>query len=188
MQLIILDADKQKSVRAYCDHDVISQIPIYCKMLSAAHKLEGSYDKDNMVTPDYYYHPIVWWIRESSFNYKYLADVTYLLAQEFENRYKQQHYLLGKIEYLLVVTPSCENENEYDYPYTPKDRKQNEDCLFSLETVIEKCRAEYINERSRYAMWRYTNMPDWYPPHLIENVIIEKDSMFINYLKEQNSK
>ena len=172
MNIFVLDNDAATSARMMCDKHVIKMIVESCQLLSTAHHvLDGeellvvsnkrkykSYicTKKNICKATMINHPCTIWVRQTRANYLWLWRHAYALCKEYTRRYGKVH----KMESMLM-------DELYDPPInitkaklTPFAQAMPEQ--YQHENAVVAYRSYYINEKSRFAAWNYSEEPEWW--------------------------
>lgn len=152
MNIFILSEDPIEAASMMCDRHVIKMILESGQMLCAAHPVEIAPWKRT-----HYNHPCTIWARSSKENYKWLAAHGLSLCEQYTKRYNKRH----KSEDVLLWCAENIPKNLPDIPMTPfaiaiKDKQ------YHTGDPVSSYRAYYIGEKSRFAKWRYSPVPDWW--------------------------
>ena len=102
-------------------------------------------------------HPCAIWCRQTDDNYSWLANLAESLLKEYTRRYKKQHAYTYLIEDLVDYLP----DNIPEDAFTEPPQCMPDYCKIPGNTV-QAYRNYYINEKSNFAVWKYTQTPDWY--------------------------
>ena len=172
MNIFVLDNDAVESARMMCDKHVIKMILESCQLLSTAHHvLDGeellintgkrkykSYvcTRKNICKATMINHPCTIWARASRANYIWLWRHAYALCKEYTQRYGKVHAM----EQMLI-------DELYDPPVSiPKLKMtpfaQAMPDQYRGENAVVAYRKYYINEKSRFATWKFSETPEWY--------------------------
>lgn len=172
MNIFVLDNDAATSARMMCDKHVIKMIVESCQLLSTAHHvLDGeellvvsnkrkykSYicTKKNICKATMINHPCTIWARQTRANYLWLWRHAYALCKEYTHRYGKVH----KMESMLM-------DELYDPPVNITKAKltafaQAMPEQYQHENAVVAYRSYYINEKSRFAAWNYSEEPEWW--------------------------
>lgn len=172
MNIFVLDNDAATSARMMCDKHVIKMILESCQLLSTAHHvLDGeeltvvsqkrkykSYicTKKNICKATMINHPCTIWTRQTRANYLWLWRHAYALCKEYTRRYGKVH----KMESMLM-------DELYDPPVNIAKAKlttfaQAMPEQYQHENAVVAYRSYYINEKSRFAAWNYSEEPEWW--------------------------
>ena len=153
MNIFVLDDDPAEAARMMCDRHVLKMILESGQMLCAAHPPEVAPWKRT-----HYNHPCTVWTRTSSENYLWLAAHGLALCGEYTRRYRKRH----KSEDVLLWCAENVPASVPRGPLTPfavaiKDPK------YHRTSAVDSYRAYYIGEKSRFARWRHSEAPSWWP-------------------------
>jgi len=172
MNIFVLDTDAATSARMMCDKHVVKMIVESCQLLSTAHHvLDGdelsvvskkrkykSYicTKKNICKATMINHPCTIWTRETRANYLWLWRHAYALCKEYTRRYGKTH----KMESMLMSELYDPPANIVKGKLTPFVQAMPEQYYDSNAVVAY--RKYYINEKSRFAVWNYSEEPEWW--------------------------
>lgn len=176
MNIFILDLDPEKAAQYHCDKHVVKMILESAQLLSTAHRvLDGAYytrlsasgrklagyELEEPFESLFYKathinHPCAIWCRETSSNYIWLENLFVELCKSYTNRYGRIHL--------------CEVKFADVFAYPPKNIKSGDLTPFALamsdeyksNDPVESYRQYYINEKSDFAVWKYSETPFWY--------------------------
>ena len=182
MNIFILDTDTKKAAEYHCDKHVIKMILESAQMLSTSHwiKLLEKYDKklgdfkrvkDAKVfledkccleeKPPYkmthIHHPCSIWTYQTLQNYNWHLSLLTELCSSYTERYKRIHKTSQYIEWFRSNMPyniSTDGLTEFPICMDEKYKVSN--------NPIECYRNYYLEGKSHFAKWKYTNTPGWY--------------------------
>ncbi len=159
MNIFILADSPQESAVAHCDKHVCKMMIEYAQMLSTAHRV---LDGDEVISESLYKvahknHPCTIWARTSKKNYLWLFRLWKNLSMEYTLRYGKFHASWVKLNRFLEFPP----KNISDGNLTEQPQCMPEYCK-DKEDVVEAYRNYYIKEKSNFAKWNYTIVPDWF--------------------------
>ena len=142
-----------------CDKHVVKMIVEGCQMLSTIHRINGShiiYAPVELYKQSFQNHPCTIWARENIENYYWLAYHTNELSREYTLRYNRQHKAHEMTEWFLK-NPPCNIPQARLTPFAQAmpDKYKDSD-------PVQAYRKYYINEKSRFAKWKFTKPPAWY--------------------------
>ncbi|NCD06662.1 MAG: hypothetical protein EOL97_11110 [Spirochaetia bacterium] len=105
MNIFFLDNDVEKNAMLYHDAHVRKIIVEIAQMLSTAHSLLDSNEKNKakLYKPTHANHPMTKWVRESRGNYCYTLEILKQLCKEFEYRFDKKHKTSELIPYLSNI-------------------------------------------------------------------------------------
>lgn len=165
MNIFYLDENPELAAQYQCDKHVVKMVLETAQLLSAAHRV---LDGDNSgILPDYREeilyklthknHPCTIWTRQSYRNYIWLAAHGYALCKEYTRRYGKVHKTQGCISELIDYHP----DNIYDLPFEQPPQCMP-DYLKVPDNAVQAYRNYYNYEKSRFALWKYTEKPSWF--------------------------
>jgi hypothetical protein len=105
-------------------------------------------------------HPCAIWSRESLSNYLYLCDLGLELCKEYTYRYGKRHKSQDVIEWCVTNKPNiCDKEFTEPARAMPNEYK--------VDSVVESYRNYYIGEKSKIAVWKNREIPEWFKMQLV---------------------
>lgn len=186
MNIFILSEDPVEAARQHCDKHCVKMILENAQMLSTAHwcswqaKLEINNKKlketkfmlrqvvPSHLQPQYSMthvnHPCTVWVRETEENYNWTCIHAKELCAEYTRRYKKVHKSESVIDWLVENKP-C---------YFPKNSCLTEfaqampDIYKVKGNAVQAYRNYYIGEKAKFAKWKYSQTPEWWPKHLAD--------------------
>lgn len=159
MNIFVLDDSPRESAVAHCDKHVCKMMIEYAQMLSTAHRV---LDGDEVISESLYKvahknHPCTIWTRTNRSNYLWLFRLWKNLSMEYTERYDRLHLSWTKLNKYLQFTP----KNIPDGIRTEQPQCMPDYCK-DTKDVIKAYRNYYINEKSRFAVWKSASQPDWF--------------------------
>lgn len=107
MNIFFLHFDPELAAQFHCDKHVVKMILESAQLLYTAHHVIGTtglpLDAYKKTHPN---HPCGIWVRESSYNYKWLCKLGYWLCKEYTYRYGKVHKTEHHIEWLMNNVPN----------------------------------------------------------------------------------
>ena len=154
MNIFILDTDTKKCAQYHCDKHVVKMI------LETAQLLCGVHHMTNQITEAPYKlshrnHPCSIWARESLSNYLYLCELGLELCKEYTYRYGKRHKSQDVIEWCLINKPNIADK-EFTEPARAMPDEYKSNC------VVESYRNYYMGEKSKIAVWKNRETPEWF--------------------------
>jgi len=135
-------------------------------ILETAQLLCGVHHMTDQVTDQVPYklshknHPCAIWSRESLSNYLYLCDLGLELCKEYTYRYGKRHKSQDVIEWCVTNKPNiCDKEFTEPARAMPNEYK--------VDSVVESYRNYYIGEKSKIAVWKNRDTPEWFKMQLV---------------------
>ena len=182
MNIFILDTDTKKAAEYHCDKHVVKMILESAQMLSTSHwiKLLEKYGKNlsdfkrvkdakafleencsSEEKPPYkmthVHHPCSIWTYQTSQNYNWHLSLLTELCSSYTERYKRIHKTSQYIKWFRSNMPyniSTDGLTEFPICMDEKYKVSN--------NPIECYRNYYLEGKSHFAKWKYTNTPGWY--------------------------
>ncbi len=173
MNIFILDYDQRCAAQSHCDKHIV-KMPLELVQMACInyHFLTG---KMAPYPPhrEHTYHPCTKWMRQSLQNFNWSLSFGAELFEEYSRRYKRVHASQKVLEWFDGKELPLD-----DVGLTPfaKAMKKNYPELFNIEDPVEAYRWYYILDKSRFAKWKYSNVPEWYPKYLNEYEIRKNNS------------
>ena len=145
MNILFLDIDPKMCAYAHCDEDVNQKIPIYTKLLTAAHYFldpKGEILK-SLNSPEKHEPEGAWWVEVTNSNYQWLHDLWFWLHKEYWYRYDAMHDDWSKFYNKLSHVPKNITKGELTVPPCPTKIEGLED---EIQNSIESFRQVYIKQ------------------------------------------
>lgn len=179
MNIFYLDHDVRKCAAMHNDKHTVKMILEYAQLLSTAHRIldgiestvlsESGRKKKVWQLPDYRNnvlysathanHPSAIWVRQSSENYLWLANLLIALCEEYTYRYGKTHKVErdGLCFVLLKNVPANIGNKGWSEPTPamPDEVKIPGDSIASYRNY-------YINNKVHLANWKKRNIPQWF--------------------------
>jgi hypothetical protein len=176
MNIFYLDKDPKTCAQMHVDKHCVKMILEYAQLLSTAHRvLDGTESlvltgtgrrKKSWSLPDFresllysathINHPSAIWVRRGEQNYKWLFDLFVELCGEYTYRYGRTHATERLVETLSMVPRNIGNEG-----FTEPTPAMPDHCKVAGDS-LKSYRNYYIQEKSRMAVWKKRNVPEWY--------------------------
>lgn len=170
MNIFVLDQDPYVAATMMCDKHIVQMIRETAQLLSTAHRvldgkkvdkrwvLESSLDS-KIPQATHFNHPCAVWARQTSENFQWLHIHFCSLLCEYTRRYG------GKIHFYSQFAPLLQA-----YPYNIKSGRMTEwpkcmpdECKDDGLGVVWSYRNFYIMKKSRFAKWKHSQIPWWWP-------------------------
>ena len=145
MNILFLDIDPKMCAYAHCDEDVNQKIPVYTKLLTAAHYFldpKGEILK-SLNSPEEHEPEGAWWVEVTNSNYQWLHDLWFWLHKEYWYRYDAMHDDWSKFYNKLSHVPKNITKGELTVPPCPTKIEGLED---EIQNSIESFRQVYIKQ------------------------------------------
>ena len=158
MNIFYLHADPVTAAQMQCDKHVVKMILESAQLLSTAHRvLDGDEYADSvgLYKTAHKNHPSAVWARASVHNYAWLYDHMIGLMREYTSRYAKQHAserLVSPLSKPPANTPAA------DFSEPPQCMPDH--CKTS--DTISAYRRYYVMEKSSFAKWKNSQVPDWF--------------------------
>ena len=169
MNIFILDKDPVIAARMYCDKHLVKMLCELGQLLSTAHYEHDSSVKHLVYKKTHYNHPCSKWCRLTSSNYDWTYYHFIELCFEYERRYKKVHLTYKKLANLLFINP-CPQGPLTEFAQAMPDEYKNEDPVIAY-------RQYYISDKSRFAKWQYSKIPEWFEFRMPELEYIDYDEL-----------
>jgi len=168
MNIFYVHHNPHSAAMALCDKHVVKMLTESLQLLSNAHHIHGTQGFDDVLyKPTHLHHPCSKWVAATYGNYRWLWDHANALNREYTLRYAKFHKAWNTTifnsmncrGYYLYTPPLALTRANVDF-YVPPMCMPDKYKLYN-EPVISY-RSYYIEEKSKFAKWRYTSPPDWY--------------------------
>ena len=157
MNIFVLHESPKFAASMHCDKHVVKMIVESGQMLSTAHWINGSPAEGmHLYKPAFVNHPCSRWIRHSSANHCWLVRLFIGLLDEFRDRYGHEHSARRLVEHVSDVPGLTEFGPLTPFAQAMPDQYKNENAVVAY-------RHYYWAEKRRFAEWRYSPAPNWWP-------------------------
>jgi hypothetical protein len=160
MNIFLLDTDTRKCAQYHCDKHVVKMILETAQLLCGVHHMTDQLTDQVPYKLSHKNHPCAIWSRESLSNYLYLCDLGLELCKEYTYRYGKRHKSQDVIEWCVTNKPNiCDKEFTEPARAMPNEYK--------VDSVVESYRNYYIGEKSKIAVWKNREIPEWFKMQLV---------------------
>ena len=160
MNIFLLDTDTRKCAQYHCDKHVVKMILETAQLLCGVHHMTDQVTDQVPYKLSHKNHPCAIWSRESLSNYLYLCDLGLELCKEYTYRYGKRHKSQDVIEWCVTNKPNiCDKEFTEPALAMPNEYK--------VDSVVESYRNYYIGEKSKIAVWKNREIPEWFKMELV---------------------
>jgi hypothetical protein len=160
MNIFLLDTDTRKCAQYHCDKHVVKMILETAQLLCGVHHMTDQVTDQVPYKLSHKNHPCAIWSRESLSNYLYLCDLGLELCKEYTYRYGKRHKSQEVIEWCVTNKPNiCDKEFTEPARAMPNEYK--------VDSVVESYRNYYIGEKSKIAVWKNREIPEWFKMELV---------------------
>jgi hypothetical protein len=160
MNIFLLDTDTRKCAQYHCDKHVVKMILETAQLLCGVHHMTDQVTDQVPYKLSHKNHPCAIWSRESLSNYLYLCDLGLELCREYTYRYGKRHKSQDVIEWCIVNKP-----NIVDKGFTEPARAMPDE--YKVDSIVESYRNYYIGEKSKIAVWKNREIPEWFNVELV---------------------
>jgi hypothetical protein len=160
MNIFLLDTDTRKCAQYHCDKHVVKMILETAQLLCGVHHMTDQVTDQVPYKLSHKNHPCAIWSRESLSNYLYLCDLGLELCREYTYRYGKRHKSQDVIEWCIVNKP-----NIVDKGFTEPARAMPDE--YKVDSIVESYRNYYIGEKSKIAVWKNREIPEWFKMQLV---------------------
>lgn len=188
MNIFVLSESPSEAAQYHCDRHVLKMIIEYAQLLATAHRiLDGTEKRVTYLTkagtkrtkkvwvhPDpefdaglyaatHVNHPCAVWARDCDSNYAWLRSCWASLVREYGKRYSKSHKTWITQQNFLMHRPMnirC-TEMRTPFPLAMPDEYKTMD-------PVDSYRRYYLGDKSRFAKWAHSPVPDWYGRGLME--------------------
>lgn len=160
MNIFVLDWDVKKCAQYHVDKHVVKMILETAQLLCGVHHLTDQVNDQVPYKLSHKNHPCAIWARESMSNYLYLCELGLELCNEYTHRYGKRHKSQDVIEWCVTNKPNiCDKEFTEPARAMPNEYK--------VDSVVESYRNYYIGEKSKIAVWKNREIPEWFKMQLV---------------------
>ena len=180
MNIFYLDRDPKLCAEMHVDKHCVKMILEYAQLLSTAHRiLDGtqsvclsktgrkqvryvlSDQRENVLySATHINHPSAIWVRKSRDNYAWLYQLLDCLCKEYTYRYGKRHKSQDVIEWCLINKPNIADK-EFTEPARAMPDEYKSNC------VVESYRSYYMGEKSKIAVWKNRETPEWFKMEMV---------------------
>ena len=159
MNIFVVHENPVIAAHQLCDKHVVKMIVEGCQMLSTIHRMCGShvvYAPVELYKASFHNHPCTIWARKTTANYFWLANHTNELSLEYTRRYGKTHLSHSMTKWFIHHAP-------LQVPFgdlTPFAQAMPDQ--YKCNDGVTAYRNYYIFEKSRFAKWKFTEVPKWY--------------------------
>ena len=157
MNIFLLDTDTKKCAQYHCDKHSTKMCVEYAQILCGVHWVQGGEAPYKLSHRN---HPCSIWARESLSNYLYLCELGLELCKEYTYRYGKRHKSQDVIEWCLINKPNIADK-EFTEPARAMPDEYKSNC------VVESYRNYYIGEKSKIAVWKNRETPEWFKMEMV---------------------
>ena len=159
MNIFYLHPDAKIAAQMHCDKHVVKMLLETSQLLCTAHReLDDSSFADDagLYKIAHKNHPSAKWVRESRSNYRWAYSLLIALCEEYTLRYGKTH----KTQKLGIVDSlhRCPENLPIGYFTEPPQCMPEE---YKCEHPVDAYRDYYLGEKMRFAVWKFTETPDW---------------------------
>ena len=155
MNIFILSRDPVEAAKWQCDKHIVKMCSESAQMLCSVHEPGVAPWKRS-----HYNHPCTVWTRTSVDNYRWHILHALALCEEYTQRYGRRHAAQDVIEWCKNNEPELPSAGLTPFPRAIKDPTYHD------QDIVTSYRAYYIGDKSRFARWRYSSPPPWWPIEL----------------------
>lgn len=171
MQLFFLSLCPREAARMACDKHVVkmcletAQIisTVWWKVFRSRYNLYRSFGwlTKQWTVPT---HPAIMWVGESHANYQWTLEYWGALLSEYTLRYKKTHAYQSLYNNIVTMMPDPPLARDEFVVMSPQFQAVPEDL--KSDDPVETYRRFYIRDKSRFAKWKFTPVPEWWPSEL----------------------
>ena len=151
MNIFEVDENPDVAAKQLCDQHVVKMPVENCQMLSAV------FEDDFCGHPKAVFkHPCTLWLKESKNNVRWLLSHHDTMMKEYTRRYNKVHKydVQDSVKHFSTLN---ENSNLPEIPQTPFANA----TPYKDMNTIHAYRHFYRMDKSKFARWKYTDMPSW---------------------------
>jgi len=160
MNIFVLDEDPYIAASYHCDKHCVKMVVESAQILSTVLRKKG-FTNDILYKSTHVNHPCVLWAEKSYGNFKWLSDLLNGLLEEYKYRYKKRHKTETIFDYINNTDISI-----YEYNWRTSPKTEFVLCMpdeYKLNDPIDSYRNYYIGEKAKFAKWKYSKIPNWWP-------------------------
>jgi len=151
MNIFVVDNNPDIAARQLCDQHVVKMPIENCQMLAAV------FENDFCGHPkSVFKHPCTLWLKKSKNNVRWLLCHHETMLKEYTRRYHKVHKY-DQQDSVYHFTVLNEKSNLPDTPQTPFANA----TPYKDMNTIHAYRHFYRMDKSKFARWKYTEMPSW---------------------------
>ena len=157
MNIFFLDFDVKKCAEYHANSHVVKMVLETAQLLCGVHWVQGGEAPYKLSHRN---HPCSIWVRESLSNYLYLCELGLELCKEYTYRYGKRHKSQDVIEWCLINKPNIADK-EFTEPARAMPDEYKSNC------VVESYRSYYMGEKSKIAVWKNRETPEWFKMEMV---------------------
>jgi hypothetical protein len=160
MNIFVVHENPIIAAQSLCDKHVVKMIVEGCQMLSTVHWQYSSQvvyaGELELYKKSFQHHPCTLWAGDSFWNYTWLAEHTYALSLEYTHRYGKVHKAHSMTSNFCKYIPAgIPDIGLTKFAQAMPDKYKNRDAVVAYRNY-------YINEKAKFAKWKYTTTPMWF--------------------------
>jgi len=155
MNVFYLDPKPKKAAEYHCDKHVVKMCIEYAQLLSSAVHICSPELANGIYGLTHRNHPCAIWARSSESAFLWLADLAVELGVEYTRRYGKRYKSIREV----VENIQIPNIPQIDFTEPPQCMP---DQYKVVGNTVQAYRNYYLGDKSRFAVWKYTNKPDWW--------------------------
>ena len=156
MNIFYLNSDPVQAARDLCDQHVTKMLLEGSQQLAAAHHLTGGRLPDGFPKLTHRNHPSTIWTRSSIHHYRWLAEHTVEICEEFNRRFGKLHSWDSISRWFLENAPDLPDIKFEEPP-------QVVDSYMMVDgNAVLAYRRYYREKKSAFARWRHSPTPEWW--------------------------
>ena len=157
MNIFYLDSDPASCASMHCDKHVVKMMIEYAQQMSTAHHLLDYITDDRLYKASFKNHPCNVWVRSSIHHYIWLYRMWSALANEYTNRYDKVHASWDRLQNVLAEAPLRIPKRGWVEPPMCMPLE-----FLEAKNTIAAYREYYIKKKSKFAKWKYSQIPRWF--------------------------
>jgi len=154
MNIFVLHETPELSATYHCDKHVVKMIVETAQLLSVAHHIYNTPQKDFVYKRNHEHHPCTKWVCRSKDNYVWAFRLLNNLLLEYTLRYKKIHKTTEKVSILENIPEKIPNIGLTPFVLVMPEEYRNPNPVTAYRTYYDK-------EKRRFARWK-CGSPDWW--------------------------
>lgn len=167
MNIFVLDTDIQTCAKYHCDQHVVKMILESVQILCTALNQKGI---ETPYKSTHLKHPCVLWAEASRSNFRWLADLTLALNDEYRFRFEK-----NADHKSISVLKAIQDFSYEDQGLTPFVQAMPEQYKVPGDAV-SAYRNFYLGEKLQFARWTRRPVPFWIPQPVAVNIAKGKNN------------
>lgn len=157
MNIFVVDKDPRVAASQLCDKHIVKMPLETSQILNDAMGLLGYRQIMRSFNPK---HPSPIWVAENGQNWNWTVAHGIELCEEYKRRYGREHRsfdMIVRLDNLKSILDPCPDYHKAIPIYVGPE-------VYRTNDVVNSYRNYYNFDKSRFAKWNHSEVPEWYKP------------------------